>query len=109
MLKITLTDKLFLINLHRESDKMKSLSVVSSDELQEYYKTISNNVKRIRKAHNKPQLDLVLEMGMKSTSFYSKCENAKDNHHFNLEHLLKISKVLEVDINEFFEGIETVV
>ena len=88
---------------------MKSLSVVSSDELQEYYETISNNVKRIRKAHKKPQLDLVLEMGMKSTSFYSKCENSKDNHHFNLEHLLKISKVLNVDVNDFFEGIEIVI
>ncbi len=87
---------------------MKSLSVVSDDELQEYYTIISNNVKRLRKAHKKPQLDLVLEMGMKSTSFYSKCENSKDNHHFNLEHLLKISKVLGVDINEFFEGIPTI-
>ena len=87
----------------------KILGIISDDELQKYYKTISSNVKRIRKAHKKPQLDLVLEMGMKSTSFYSKCENAKDNHHFNLEHLLKISKVLGVDINEFFEGIETVV
>jgi len=84
---------------------MKSLAVISSDELQEYYKIISGNVKVIRKAHKKPQLDLVLEMGMKSTSFYSKCENSKDNHHFNLEHLLKISKVLNVDINKFFEGI----
>ena len=86
---------------------MKSLAVISKDELQEYYAIISNNVKRIRKAHKKPQLDLVLEMGIKSTSFYSKCENAKDNHHFNLEHLLEISKVLNVDINDFFEGIET--
>ena len=86
---------------------MKSLAVINSDELQEYYRTISNNVKRIRKIHKKPQLDLVLEMGIKSTSFYSKCENSKDNHHFNIEHLIKISKVLNVDINEFFEGIET--
>lgn len=86
---------------------MKSLAVISNDELQECYKIISGNVKVIRKAHKKPQLDLVLEMGMKSTSFYSKCENSKDNHHFNLEHLLKISKVLNIDINDFFVGIET--
>jgi len=33
---------------------MKSLSVVSDDELQKYYKTISNNVKRIRKVYNVP-------------------------------------------------------
>ncbi|HIP28936.1 MAG TPA: XRE family transcriptional regulator, partial [Sulfurovum sp.] len=57
---------------------------------------MSNNVKKARTQHNKPQLDLVLEMGMKSTSFYSKCENAKENHHFNLEHLIKISKILGV-------------
>lgn len=85
---------------------MKSLAILSEEELANYYKIISANVKRIRKAHNKPQLDLILEMGMKSTSFYSKCENAKENHHFNLEHLIKISKILEVGMDGFFEGIE---
>ena len=86
---------------------MRSLAIVSDDEMEMYYKVISSNVKKLRIAHNKPQLDLVLEMGMKSTSFYSKCENAKDNHHFNLEHLIKISKILEVDISIFFEGINS--
>ena len=83
---------------------MKSLAVISDEELQAHYKTISNNVKKIRTKHNKPQLDLVLEMGMKSTSFYSKCENAKEKHHFNLEHLIKISKILGVGMEVFFEG-----
>lgn len=86
---------------------MKSLAILNDAELEHYYKIISANVKSIRQAHNKPQLDLVLEMGMKSTSFYSKCENAKENHHFNLEHLIKISKILGVRMHEFFEGIET--
>jgi len=86
---------------------MKSLSVINDEELQEYYRIISSNVKKQRKAHGTPQLDLVLEMGIKSTSFYSKCENSKDNHHFNLEHLLKISKILNIDISNFFDGIET--
>jgi len=83
---------------------MKSLAIISDEELQAYYQTISSNVKNIRTKHNKPQLDLVLEMGMKSTSFYSKCENAKDNHHFNLEHLIKISKILGVGMEVFFVG-----
>jgi len=48
----------------------------------------------------------MLEIRMKPTSFYSKCENAKDNHHFNLEHLIKISKILEVGMEVFFEGVE---
>ncbi|MEA2019583.1 MAG: helix-turn-helix transcriptional regulator, partial [Campylobacterota bacterium] len=69
--------------------------------------TISLNIKRIRKEKNKPQLDLVLEMGLKSTSFYSKCENSKDNHHFNLEHIYKIAVVLNIDITELFKDIKT--
>jgi len=86
---------------------MKDLSVVSSKDLTKFYETISSNVKKIRQAQNKPQLDLVLEMGIKSTSFYSKCENSKENHHFNLEHLYKIAYVLDVPIAEFFKDIKT--
>ena len=86
---------------------MKSLSVVSEEDLNKFYQTISNNVQRIRQEKNKPQLDLVLEMGLKSTSFYSKCENAKDNHHFNLEHIYKIAVALNVDTLEFFKGVHT--
>lgn len=86
---------------------MKDLSIINEEELNKFYETISHNVQRVRKEKNKPQLDLVLEMGLKSTSFYSKCENSKDNHHFNLEHIYKIAVVLNVDIKEFFIDIKT--
>ena len=86
---------------------MKDLSIISDEELHKFYETISKNVIRLRKEKNKPQLDLVLEMGLKSTSFYSKCENLKDNHHFNMEHIYKIAVILNVDICEFFEDIKT--
>lgn len=82
---------------------MKNLSIVSDEELNNFYNTVAKNIKRLRRKKNKPQLDLVLEMGLRSTSFYSKCENAKDNHHFNLEHLYKISRSLDIDIEEFFK------
>lgn len=86
---------------------MNDLSVVNDEQLHNFYETISLNIKRIRKEKNKPQLDLVLEMGLKSTSFYSKCENSKDNHHFNLEHIYKIAVVLNIDITELFKDIKT--
>ena len=86
---------------------MKDLSITSKEQLDKFYKTISINIQRLRKENNKPQLDLVLEMGLKSTSFYSKCENSKDKHHFNLEHIYKIAIALNVDICEFFQDIET--
>lgn len=86
---------------------MKDLSIVNTEELHKFYETISKNVQRLRKEKNKPQLDLVLEMGLKSTSFYSKCENLKDNHHFNMEHIYKIAIILNVDICEFFKDVKT--
>lgn len=87
---------------------MKKLSVINEQELKDFYKTVSCNVKTIRKHRNKPQLDLVLDMGLRSISFYSKCENLKDNHHFNLEHIYKIAVALNVDILELFDGISTI-
>ncbi|MCV6606590.1 MAG: helix-turn-helix transcriptional regulator [Campylobacterales bacterium] len=86
---------------------MKNLSIVTEEELENFYHTISKNIKTIRTEKKKPQLDLVLEMGLKSTSFYSKCENSKNNHHFNLEHLYKIAVALDIDIIELFQGIKT--
>ena len=86
---------------------MQDLSIISEDMLMAFYETISTNIKRLRTENNKPQLDLVLEMGLKSTSFYSKCENSKDNHHFNLEHIYKIATILNVDICELFKDIKT--
>ena len=83
---------------------MKNLSIVSDEELNDFYNIVAKNVKRLRTKKNKPQLDLVLEMGLRSTSFYSKCENAKDSHHFNLEHLYKISRSLNISIEEFFQN-----
>lgn len=82
---------------------MKDLSLVSDENVTKFYQKVSQNIKRIRKEKNKPQLDLVLEMGLKSTSFYSKCENNKDNHRFNLEHIYKISQILNIDIKDFFD------
>lgn len=46
-------------------------------------------------------------MGLKSTAFYSRCENFKNNHHFNLEHIYKIAVILNVDIKELFQDIDT--
>lgn len=86
---------------------MKNLSVVSDEDVHNLYRIVSNNVKRLREERNKPQLDLVLEIGLKSTAFYSRCENMKDNHHFNLEHIYKIAVVLNIDICELFRDIKT--
>ena len=45
---------------------------------------------------------MALSIDIKSVAFYSNCENNKYNKHFNLEHLYKICKVLNLDIKDFF-------
>ena len=81
-------------------------SNISEDKVKEFYITISQRVKHFRKIKNITQLDLALDIGIKSVAFYSNCENNKYGKHFNLEHLYKISNILEMDISEFFKNID---
>ena len=82
------------------------MKIVDFDEdviLDKFYKLVSNNVIRIRKEKNISQLKLANAIGHQSPTFFGKAEILAENKHFNLEHLFKMSVVLEVDINEFFK------
>jgi DNA-binding XRE family transcriptional regulator len=72
----------------------------SEEEIEQFYKNISEKVRELRIKNNTTQLDLALEIGIKSVAFYSNCENNKYDKHFNLEHLYKISKFFGVDVTE---------
>ncbi len=89
--------------IFRECPLKEQLSDISEDEIKEFYKLVSNNVKKARIDAGMSQLDLALKLGIKSIAFYSNCENLRYDKHFNLEHLYKISKALNVDICEFFK------
>ncbi|MCT7568478.1 helix-turn-helix transcriptional regulator [Aliarcobacter butzleri] len=80
-----------------------NFSNCSTEEVKDFYKNISNNVKRIRLEKGLSQEKLALDIGVKSIAFYSNCENNKYQKHFNLEHLYKISKSLNVNIEDFFK------
>ena len=67
------------------------------------YKQIGQNVAKYRKEKGLSQLDLSLAMGYKSVSVVSGAEIYYNGKHFNIEHLLKISQILKVDISEFFK------
>lgn len=67
------------------------------------YKSIGQNVSKIRKAKKISQLDLALAMGLKSVGLISVAEIYHNKKHFNIEHLDKIATILEVDICEFFK------
>ena len=68
---------------------------------EELYKIIGQNVAKYRKEKGLSQLDLSLAMGYKSVSVVSGAEIYYNGKHFNLEHLLKISQILNIEISEF--------
>ena len=76
---------------------------ISSEKMEEIYKNIGQNVKKIRTSKNTSQLALSLAIGHKAVGTISMAELYLNKKHFNIEHLVKIADVLEVDICEFFK------
>ena len=74
------------------------MELFDDNEISEFYLKIGQNVKRIRKEKGLSQLELANTIGHSSVALVSKAEIGTNNKHFNLEHLYKIAKVLEVDL-----------
>jgi putative transcriptional regulator len=75
-------------------------------ELEKFYKTVGSNVKRVRQEKGYSQLKLANALGYQSVGHIAKAELFKYGKVFNLEHLHKIARVLDVDVREFFRPIE---
>jgi len=75
---------------------------IQGDEIKDFYALISENVKLFRHEKNISQMDLGLEIGIKSVAFFSNCESNRYDKHFNMEHIYKIAKALDKDVCEFF-------
>ena len=80
-------------------------STISDEDMLNIYKQIGQNVKKIRKEKKVSQLALALAIGHKAVGTISMAELCINNKHFNIEHLVKISNVLDVPICRFFENI----
>lgn len=78
-------------------------SNIDEEEITRFYRRVSRNIKRVRLQKNMSQLDVALELGIKSVAFYSNCENLKYNKHFNLEHIYKIAKLFDMQPHEFLK------
>lgn len=72
----------------------------TEEEIKEFHKKVSQRIRRIRENKGMSQLELALDIGIRSVAFYSNCENNRYGKHFNMEHLYKIAKALEVDMCE---------
>lgn len=84
------------------------MKIIDFDDgyLEDFYELVSQNVIRIRKEKKISQLKLANAMGHQNATFLGKAELLAENKHFNLEHLYKISTILEVNISEFFRSFD---
>ena len=82
---------------------MQELEHIPENFIDEQYKHIGKNVKKIREEKGMSQLKLSQAIGHKSVSIVSCAEIYLNKQHFNIEHLLKIAYVLEVDVCDFFK------
>ena len=67
--------------------------------------SISENVSKFRKEKGFSQLQLATEMGYSSASYFGRMEIRKNDEHFNIIQLYKISKILDIPIVSLFEPI----
>ena len=74
----------------------------TDEEIQKFLQQIAANIRKIRKEKGITQLDLALTIGHKSMSTIGKIEAGLEDKHYNIEHLYKIAKALDVEICEFF-------
>jgi len=80
---------------------------LNDDDLEKYSEavldTISKNIIKYRNEKGFSQMKLALEIGMSGGAYLGRAELRKNNHHFNIKHLVKkISKILDVEICKFF-------
>lgn len=80
-----------------------------NEKLELFYKQIGKNVKNLRTKKGFSQLKLANSMGYDSVGHIAKAEIYKYDKKFNLEHLFKIAKILDVSIKDIFEGTDEII
>lgn len=82
-------------------NRVEELEILEDTE--KFYKIIGQNVKKYRQKAHFSQLDFANEIGIKSVSFYCDCENNKNGKHFNLLHIVRISKILNISTDNLLK------
>ena len=78
---------------------------IDKSKIDDFYKLIGSNVKKIRNQRGLTQLQLSQALGHKSVGLVSQSELYLKKQHFNIKHLYQIAYILDVPITTFFEDI----
>jgi len=80
---------------------------LQTEELEVYSEyildVVSTNIRKYRILRGLTQIQLALEIGMSGGAYLGRAELRKNNHHFNIRHIAKISKILNIPIENLFK------
>lgn len=84
---------------------MRTLDGLDHEDIDELYRRIGSNVKKLREQSGLTQLELSLAMNLKSPGLISQGDLYLNKQHFNIKHLYQIAYILECEITDFFKEI----
>jgi len=82
---------------------LNTVDDIDEGSVDEFYKKVGLNVKRIRMERGITQLQLSQALNHKSVGLVSQSELYLKKQHFNMKHLYQIAYVLECNIKDFFD------
>ena len=85
---------------------MKTVEDIEDSKIDDFYKLIGTNVKKVRNKRGISQLQLSQALGHKSVGLVSQSELYLKKQHFNIKHLYQIAYILDVPITTFFEDLD---
>jgi len=72
---------------------LRTIEDIEENQIDDFYKLIGSNVKKMRNKKGLSQLQLSQALGHKSVGLVSQSELYLKKQHFNIKHLYKIAEV----------------
>ena len=82
---------------------MKTVEDIEDSKIDDFYKLIGSNVKKLRNKKGLSQLQLSQALGHKSVGLVSQSELYLKKQHFNIKHLYQIAFILECEVGDFLK------
>ncbi len=82
---------------------MRTIEDIEENQIDDFYKLIGSNVKKLRNKKGLSQLQLSQALGHKSVGLVSQSELYLKKQHFNIKHLYQIAFILECEVGDFLK------
>jgi transcriptional regulator with XRE-family HTH domain len=82
---------------------LRTVEDINENQIDDFYKLIGSNVKKMRNKKGLSQLQLSQALGLKSVGLVSQAELYLKKQHFNMKHLYQIAFILDCEVSDFLK------